>query len=214
DATALGERLVRILDQLVAENPGTVAQLDVLTADERAGLRSEWSTTPAAPSSGAATVADLLAQQIARTPEAPAVVAGGTTLSFAELGRRSARHARLLVDAGIGPETVVGLALPRSEHMVVAIAAAISAGGVYVPMDPSYPQDRLAHIVSDSRPQVIVTVAAVLDGIVPIAGDTRIVVLDDPDLQLGEFSTAPLTDADRLGALRPHNGVYVIYTSG
>ncbi|UPW03322.1 amino acid adenylation domain-containing protein [Rhodococcus pyridinivorans] len=214
DATALGERLVRILDQLVAEKPGTVARLDVLTVDERADLRSDRSTTPAAPPSGAATVADLLARQIARTPHAPAVVADGTTLSFAELGRRSARLARLLVDAGVGPETVVGLALPRSEHMVVAITAAIWSGGVYVPMDPSYPQDRLAHMVSDSRPQVIVTVASVLGGIAPVAGDTRIVVLDDPDLQLDEFSTAPLTDADRLGALRPHNGVYVIYTSG
>lgn len=216
DAAALGERLVRILDRLTAENPGTVAQLDVLTSTERAGLRSEWSTTPAAPSSGAATVADLLARQIARTPHAPAVVADGTTLTFAELGRRSARLARLLVETGVGPETVVGLALPRSEHMVVAIAAAISSGGVYVPMDPSYPQDRLAHMVADSRPQVIVTVASVLDGIAPIAGDTRIVVLDDPALQrqLDELSTAPLTDTDRRGALRPHNGVYVIYTSG
>jgi len=216
EAVALGERLVRILEQLTADDPGTVAQLDLLTAAERSGLRGEWSTTRAAPSTGAATVADLLARQVVATPHAPAVVAGTTTLSFAQLGERSARLARLLVDAGVGPETVVGLSLPRSEHMLVAIAAAISSGGVYVPMDPSYPQERLAHMVSDSRPRVIVTVASVLDRIASVAGDVRIVVLDDPALQqqLDELSPAPLTDADRRGALRPHNGVYVISTSG
>ncbi|MEU5840864.1 amino acid adenylation domain-containing protein [Rhodococcus sp. NPDC047139] len=216
DAHDLGERLVRILEQLTAESPGTLARLDLLTASERAGVRGDWSATAPAPSAGTATVADLLARQIARTPHAPAVVAGGATLSFAELGERSARLARLLVEAGVGPETVVGLTLPRSETMVVALAAAISSGGVYVPMDPSYPQDRLAHMVADSRPQVIVTVSAVVDRIAPVAGGVRIVVLDDPALQqrLGEFSAAPLTDADRRAPLRSHNGVYVIYTSG
>ncbi|WP_241385592.1 non-ribosomal peptide synthetase [Rhodococcus sp. CH91] len=216
DAVALGERLVRILEQLTAENPGTVAQLDLLTATENAGLRGEWSSTPAAPSTGVATVADLLARQVARTPDRAAVVAGETRLSFAALGERSARLARLLVAAGVGPETVVGLSLPRSEHMIVAIAAAISSGGVYVPMDPSYPQDRLAHMVSDSRPRVIVTVRSVLERIAPVAGDIPVVVLDDPALQqqLAGLSPAPLTDADRRAALCPHNGVYVIYTSG
>ncbi len=215
DAAALGERLVRILDQLVADRPIPVAHLDLLTAGERRDMLAR-SETAHAPRSGAATVADLLDAQIARTPDTAAVVSGAVTLSFADVGDRSARLARLLIGKGVGPETVVGLALPRSEHMIVAIAAAIRSGGVYVPMDPSYPGDRLAHMISDSCPRVIVTVAAVAEQITAVAGTTPVVVLDDPATRsaLASLPATAVTDADRLTVLRPDNGVYVIYTSG
>lgn len=214
-AATVGERLVRILDQLVADRPVPVAHLDVLTAAERRDMLAR-SETAHAPRSGATTVAGLLDTQIARTPETAAVVSGAVTLSFAELGDRSARLARLLIGAGVAPETVVGLALPRSEHMIVAIAAAIRSGGVYVPMDPSYPADRLAHMISDSGPRVIVTVAAVAEQIAAVAGNTPVVILDDPATRsaLASLPATAVTDADRLAVLRPDNGVYVIYTSG
>ncbi|MBM7458205.1 non-ribosomal peptide synthetase [Rhodococcus coprophilus] len=215
DAAAVGERLVRILDQLVADRPAPVARLDLLTPTERRDMLAR-SETAHAPRSGAVTVADLLAAQIARTPDTAAVVSGAVTLSFAELGHRAARLARLLIGMGVGPETVVGLALPRSEHMIVAIAAAIGSGGVYVPMDPSYPADRLVHMIADSRPRVIVTVSVVAEQIAAVAGTTPVVVLDDPATRsaLASLPGTAVTDADRLAALRPDNGVYVIYTSG
>ena len=215
DAAAVGQRLVRILEQLVADRPVPVAHLDVLTDAEHRDVLGR-SDTPHAPASGAATVADLLDAQIARTPDVPAVVSGAVTLSFAELGDRSARLARLLIGAGVGPETVVGLALPRSEHMIVAIAAAIRSGGVYVPMDPSYPADRLAHMIADSGPCVIVTTADVAGRIDAVAGETPVVVLDDPATRkaLASLPATPVTDADRRAVLHPDNGVYVIYTSG
>ncbi|MFZ2526336.1 MAG: amino acid adenylation domain-containing protein [Rhodococcus sp. (in: high G+C Gram-positive bacteria)] len=216
DAHVLGERLVHILDRLVAEQPGTVAHLDVLTAGERAGLLDERSLTAPAPTTGATTMAALLDSQLERTPAVPAVVAGGVTLTFAELGERSARLARLLIASGVGPEVVVGLVLPRSEHMLVAITAVIRAGGVYVPMDPSYPTERLAHMVADARPRVIVTVSPVLDTITAITPGIDRVVLDDAATadRIADLSAAPVTDADRLAPLHPDNGVYVIYTSG
>lgn len=216
EALALGQRLVGILEQLAADDSLRVARLDLLTHTERDGFAGTWSATPPAPGSGVGTVAELLARQIAQTPDVPAVVAGETTLTFAELGERSARLARLLIESGLGPDSVVGLALPRSADMIVAIAASIGAGGTYVPMDPSYPQDRLAHFVNDARPRVIVTVGEVLDVVAPIAGDIPVVVLDDPRLRdrLSALPGTPLTDADRLGALRPDNTVYIIYTSG
>ncbi|MEZ5151350.1 amino acid adenylation domain-containing protein [Rhodococcus zopfii] len=216
DAEVLGERLVRILDRLVAQRPGPVAQLDVLTDSERAGLLDERSLTSPAPSTGASTVADLLDTQIERTPDRPAVVSGDVTLTFAELGQRSTRLARLLIASGVGPETVVGLALPRSEQMIVAIAAVIRAGGVYVPMDPSYPADRLAHMVTDARPRVIVTVSSVVGTITGVAAGTERVVLDDAATgdRIASLPATPVTDADRLAPLRPGNGAYVIYTSG
>jgi len=215
-ARLLGERLVHILGRLVADRTGTVAQLDVLTGAERARLLGERAWTAPAPSTGATTVADLLDTQIARRPDTPAIVSGDVTLTFAELGARSARLARLLIASGVGPDTVVGLSLPRSEQMLVAMIAVIRAGGTYVPMDPSYPSDRLAHMASDSRPGVLVTVSSVLDGLSTIAGDVERVVLDDAATlaRLAALPAAPVTDADRSAPLRPDNAVYVIYTSG
>ncbi|NJC74371.1 AMP-binding protein, partial [Planosporangium thailandense] len=80
--------------------------------------------------------------QVARTPDVTAVVCGDVALSFAEVNARANRLARVLVSRGVGPERVVGLALPRSVDMVVAMLAVWKAGGVYLPVDPELPADR------------------------------------------------------------------------
>ncbi|GAF44670.1 non-ribosomal peptide synthetase [Rhodococcus wratislaviensis] len=218
EATRLGERLVRILQQLVANRTLPTARIDVLSQDERAQVLGEWATTEPAASSGVPTVAELFAAQVDRTPDTTAVVCGNDTLTFADLGTRAARLARLLIDAGVGPESKVGLALPRTSDMVVAIFAVMSAGGAYVPMDPAYPADRLAHMVSDSQPTVVLSTAAVSGvlGAILSGSGASLVVLDDPSVQgrLAVLPGTPVTNTDRRAPLRGANTVYVIYTSG
>ncbi|MFM1724321.1 amino acid adenylation domain-containing protein [Rhodococcus sp. PAM 2766] len=216
DVEVLGQRLVRVLEQLAAPDASTVAEIDPLAATERALLVADWAATAPAPATGCGTVADLLAARIAASPETDAIVCGGTRLTFGELGSASARLARLLIASGVGPDTVVGLALPRSERMLVAIAAVIAAGGTYVPMDPAYPADRLAHMVADATPTVVVTDSTVRAALEPVLRGTAVTVLDDSNVgaALRDLPEDPVLDAERLAPLRPDNTVYVIYTSG
>ncbi len=151
-------------------------------------------------------------------PGTLAVVCGAEERTFAELGANSARLARLLIELGVGPDVLVGLALPRSAATVEAILAVLAAGGAYLPLDPSYPADRLAHMVADARPGVVLTtgaVAAELGATLP-GGGAHVVVLDDPDVQarLTALPAAAVTDADRRRPLRPGHTAYVVYTSG
>ncbi|MDO1477941.1 non-ribosomal peptide synthetase [Rhodococcus ruber] len=215
DAEGIGRRLVHILEQFAGDRPRCVAQLDILGPAERERWHELSSTAPA-PSSGHATVPDLLAAQNARTPDATAVVCGNERLTFAELGAAAGRLARRLIDAGVGPETLVGLALPRAAETMVAICAVHAAGGAYVPMDPSYPAERLAHMIGDSRPRVVVTGGAVAHTLRPVLGAVPVLDLDDEAVRadLAVRPAAPVTDRERIAPLRPEHPVYVIYTSG
>jgi non-ribosomal peptide synthetase component F len=104
-----------------------------------------------------ATIADLFAQQVARTPEAIAVAAGNQQLSYRELDERSNRLASQLQGLDVKPGTLVGVAMERSEALVVSLLAILKSGAAYVPLDARYPKDRLAWIIEDSRMQVLVT---------------------------------------------------------
>ncbi|MCZ1070320.1 non-ribosomal peptide synthetase [Rhodococcus sp. A5(2022)] len=215
DADEIGRRLVHLLEQFAGDRPRRVAQLDVLGPAER-GRWHELSSTAPAPSSGHGTVPALLAAQVARTPDATAVVCGDEHLTFAELGAASARLARRLIDEGVGPEALVGLALPRSAEMMVAICAVHAAGGAYVPMDPSYPAERLAHMAGDSRPRVVVTGGGVAHTLRPVLGAVPVLDLDDESVRadVAVRPAVPVTDRERTAPLRPEHPVYVIYTSG
>ncbi|OQQ31465.1 non-ribosomal peptide synthetase [Prescottella equi] len=216
DVEVLGQRLVRVLEQLAAPDTSTVARVDPLSDVERELSVGDRAATVPAPATGCGTVAELLAARVAASPGTTAVVFGDSRLTFGELGAASARLARLLIASGVGPDTVVGLALPRSERMVVAIFAVIAAGGAYVPMDPSYPADRLAHMVADATPTVVVTDGTVRAALDAVLRGTAVTVLDDPEVEaaLAVLPDAPVSDADRLAPLRPDHCVYVIYTSG
>ncbi|MFD0453198.1 condensation domain-containing protein [Rhodococcus aetherivorans] len=213
DAAALAGRLVHILGALAAAPDRPAAALDLLTGTERDRVLGTWSVAPAAPSDG--TVAALPASA---GPETLAVVCGAEERTFAELGANSARLARLLIGLGVGPDVLVGLALPRSAATVEAVLAVLAAGGAYLPLDPSYPAERLAHMVADARPGVVLTTRAVADelGATLTGSGACLVVLDDPDLRarLAALPAAAVADADRLRPLRPGHAAYVVYTSG
>ncbi|WP_436386012.1 amino acid adenylation domain-containing protein [Amycolatopsis sp. MEPSY49] len=196
--TGLLDRLEVLLRQVVAAPDRRLGTLDVLTPAERDGLEKTWSG--AVEDVPAVTVPELFAAQVARTPEATALVFEDEELTYVELDAVSNRLARVLAERGAGPERVVALALPRSTHLVTAIVAVLKTGAAYLPLDPGYPADRIAFMLEDARPAlVLATAETAVEGAL---------LLDDPEVVAG-VSDAPLEVT-----LRPENPAYVIYTSG
>ncbi|MFC7831094.1 AMP-binding protein, partial [Streptomyces sp. NPDC057375] len=100
---------------------------------------------------------ELFERQVASSPDAVAVVCGGEEVSFGELNARVNRLARHLVGLGVGPERLVALALPRSVDLVVAVLAVLKAGGAYLPLDTEYPAERIAFMLRDAEPVLVVS---------------------------------------------------------
>ena len=101
------------------------------------------------------TLPALFEAQVERSPEAIALVFEERTLSYAELNAQANRLAHLLIGRGIGPEDLVALALPRSTEMIVALLGILKAGAAYLPLDPDYPVERLAHMLRDAQPACV-----------------------------------------------------------
>src|SRR5262249_33710354 len=143
---ALGQRLLRLLEAVVAAPERPLGALDILERSERATILRDWNATahPLPFAASATTLPALFAAQAARTPDAVAVVFGDEQLSYRELDLRANRLAHHLRSLGVGPEVVVGLCLERSLEMVVGLLAILKAGGAYLPLDPAYPRERLA----------------------------------------------------------------------
>ncbi len=196
-AQGLADRFVRVLEQVVADPAVPVMVVDVLLPAERDLL------TPAAAvaAPGAATVVSLVAERTAASPGTLAVVCDGVELTYRELEARTERLARRLAAAGVGPDVVVGVALPRSADLVVGLLAVWRAGGAYLPIDPRYPSARLDAVLADARP-CLVLVDAETEHVVPAGVDRLFVGSQEPD-----------TDAVPCGP-RPENLAYLMYTSG
>ncbi len=208
DGTALCRLLHTCLANLVdalQDDPGVrLSMLDVLDPAERERTLSEWSRgTGAAGASRAITIPALFEERAGRTPDAPAVTSGGSTLTYGELDERANRLAHHLIERGVGPERPVALALPRDEDMIVAILAVLKAGGAYLPIDPANPADRIAYVLDDARPALLLAKG-------PHPGSGERILLDDA-FQAG-LSRYPAT-APRV-PLSPDHPAYVIYTSG
>ncbi len=197
---ALAARLTRLLAAAVADPDLPLGRLELLADDEREQLASWGTGSPATP----AAIGELFAAQVAATPTAPALVHGDTVVPYAELADRVDRLARQLVGRGAGPERFVALALPRSVDLVAAQLAVLRAGAAYVPLDPAYPADRIAFLLADARPALLVGTPATLAAL-PV-GDTAALTL--AELESGEPAAGPLPVPD------PAHPAYVIYTSG
>ncbi|MFJ7906031.1 amino acid adenylation domain-containing protein [Kitasatospora sp. NPDC096204] len=160
------------------------------------------------------TLTELVDAQVARTPDAPALYAEGTTLTYAELDARANRLARVLAARGLGTEDVVALALPKSPEAIAAILAVAKTGAAWLPADPAYPAERLRHMLTDSRAALVLTTAEAA-GQLPETG-APLLLLDSPEhrAELDARSDAPFTAAERVRPLSAPNTAYVIYTSG
>ncbi|MFG2092754.1 amino acid adenylation domain-containing protein [Streptomyces sp. NPDC048612] len=211
-ARLLCDRLARLLAHACEGPDLPVSRLAVLSADERDALLQDGPHRRTAPQ--AATFAALFERQVRRAPDRPALETD-TVLSYAELNARANRLARLLVARGAGPERAVAVALPPSGHLAEAVLAVQKAGAVYLPLDPGYPAERLAAMVADAGPVLLLTTAA-LAGRLPETGAVPVLLLDDAATTgaCAELSGADLTDAERTAPLRPAHPAYTIFTSG
>ena len=213
---ATAERITRyftqVLESLVAHPDRPVGAIDVLDPVARHDLLvTRNDTDHDVPDR---TLPAVFEAGVAHRPDAPAVVMGAEILSYAQLNERVNRLARLLIRRGAGPEQVVALALPRSVDLVVGVLAVLKSGAAYLPLDPEYPAERIAFMLGDAHPGVLLSTTEVA-GRLPASAAT-VLALDDPAAraELAALPATDPTDAERVSPLRPAHPAYLIYTSG
>ncbi|WP_322014135.1 non-ribosomal peptide synthetase [Paraburkholderia sp. J12] len=199
-----GRHYVAVLEALTGGDVGTVAEVALLSAQERAGLVAQGARTEQY--ADVMPVHEWIAREAQAHPERVAVVYGETQLRYGELDAQANRLAQRLAKLGVGPEVRVGIAVERSVEMVVGLLAILKAGGAYVPMDPEYPRDRLAYMLEDSGVALLLTQSWVRERL-PVAEGVTVLELDTLDVS-AEPAVAPQI------SVHGENLAYVIYTSG
>ncbi|MFC5286679.1 amino acid adenylation domain-containing protein [Actinokineospora guangxiensis] len=201
----LVERLALTLAGMAEDPDAAISSVDLLTPLEHCALLGDWAGPEwAVPTT---TVPRLIEAATRRHPTATAVVDADAELSYADFNARANQVARLLIAHGVRAGDTVALMLPRSVEAVVAIFAVLKAGAAYVPVDPEYPAERVAHMVADSGAALVLASR----GATP-PGCAPVLMLDGQDL--GRYATTDVTDAERGRATDPADAAYVIYTSG
>ncbi|MDP9388890.1 MAG: condensation domain-containing protein, partial [Actinomycetota bacterium] len=203
--------VARALEALVAGPERPVGAVEVVPAEERAGLLADgYGPVRDVP---VVTLPELFEAQASRRPADVALVAGGTALTYAELNARANRLARLLAGTGAGPEDVVALALPRTEELVVGLLAVLKAGAAVLALNTDDPAERLARQLADARPAGVVATRATA-GVLP--DGCRPLVLDEPSVraELARCGAGDLGDGDGARPLGLDTPAYVISTSG
>ncbi|WP_326824283.1 non-ribosomal peptide synthetase/MFS transporter [Streptosporangium sp. NBC_01756] len=190
-----------LLRSIVADPGARISELELLPADERRRVAAFGRSEPVT-LTGSGLLHGAVRAQAERTPDAVAVVAGGTSLTYAELDRRSNRLGHLLRRRGIGPDDRVAICLEQSAELAVAVLGVLKAGAAYLPLDPDHPADRLAYVLSDAGARAVVTTAGLRDR---LPDDLPAVLPDDLD----EADTGPVDSG-----VTPDDLAYVIYTSG
>jgi amino acid adenylation domain-containing protein len=200
-----------LLRGLVADSSALVDRLPLLTPPEQQHLlRAFNNTTAEFPHEHC--IHQLFEAQVARTPEATALLFEGSSLTYLELNTQANRLAHHLIALGVRPDSLVAIALPRGIDMVVALLATLKAGAAYLPLDPAYPRQRLAYMLSDSAPRVLLTQSGVRAALGDLPPSLAVLSLD---AESGPWQALPTTNPEpgALG-LSPAHLAYVIYTSG
>ncbi|CAM4050088.1 non-ribosomal peptide synthetase [Nocardia ninae] len=207
---SMAARFVRVLQLLTTDPAATVGSVDALDAAERHRVLHAWNDT-SVDQDAEVTLVRLLEARARVSGDAVAMVFEDAELSYRELHARANVLARALVARGVGPDRVVAVALSRSPELIVALLAVLKAGGAYLPVDPGYPAERLAFMLADAAPVVVVTDHATADAL-PDTVVSRL-FMDEPETY-NAYPAGDLTAADRSAPLRPDNLAYLIYTSG
>ncbi|MEV7740076.1 amino acid adenylation domain-containing protein, partial [Streptomyces sp. NPDC088921] len=206
------QNLVVALEEALDGGPDLpLGAVEVLDEAQRTRVLVEWNDS--ALDAPDRTLTEEFEAQAARTPDAVAAVGAGTELTYAELDTRANRLARLLVRRGIGPESVVAVLLERGVASVVALLAILKAGGAYLPVDPDYPADRVASVLEDAAPVVVLADAST--AVAAARSAAQVLHLDAPATaeELDGVPPGPLGDDERTAPEAEH-AAYVIYTSG
>jgi amino acid adenylation domain-containing protein len=204
--TALGGRLIRLLSQAATDPRRRVSELELLTPAERDRVLHQWNDT--AHHMPAATVPEVFAAQAARTPDAVAVVDARTSLTYRQLDERASRLAAVLVAAGVTAESPVLVVMRRSAQLWIALLAVLKAGGVYVPVNVSWPVSRIAFVAGDVGAAVVLCD----EDLAELAGQASPGL---PVVLATAADTATETREDLPDAvIHPDRLAYVIYTSG
>ncbi|MFJ7281016.1 amino acid adenylation domain-containing protein [Kitasatospora sp. NPDC098663] len=206
-AQELADRLGRLLEGFVADPGRPLSRVQLVTDQERRSML-KLGAGPERAVRGE-TVPELFAAQVARTPDAVALVSDAGELSYAELDERAEGLSRLLAARGIGTESVVAVAMGHCVELVVAFLAIAKAGAVYLPVDPAHPADRIAYMLADARPVHVLTTEADRAALPSPAG-APVMVLGTTETEAELAASA----GGRLTAPRPEQAAYIIYTSG
>jgi amino acid adenylation domain-containing protein/FkbH-like protein len=194
-----------LLEAIAVEPDQNVASLPMLGETERNQLLFGWNETQTYPAQ--VCIHQLFEEQARRVPHNIALICEDQSMSYAELNARSNQLARYLQRMGVGPDVLVGLCVERSLDMVVGILGIVKAGGAYLPLDPRYPKDRLAFMVDDAKPSVVLTQYELKESLPDVEG--QVVALDADWAEIERESAG-----DLVCEALPENLAYVIYTSG
>jgi amino acid adenylation domain-containing protein len=198
----------RVLLESIASDPSRpIGELELLAPDERTLILDTWNATDA-DFPAERCIHELVAEQARRTPDDPAVSLGPQTLSYAELDARADRLAHHLRSLGVGPDAVVAISVDRSIEMAVAVLGVLKAGGAYAPIDPSYPPDRVAFMLSDAATSVLLTKQTLVSRLPSHDGHTICLDSDWETIAAGG-DRGPIATG-----VAAENLAYVIYTSG
>jgi amino acid adenylation domain-containing protein len=198
-----------LLRALVADEQRPLTRVSLLSEPERQRLATWNATTRPFPADRC--VHALFEEQVARTPEAIALVCGEQSVSYGQLNVRANQLAHYLIEQGVGPDVPVAICIERSLEMVVGLLAILKAGGAYVPLDPSYPPMRLRYMLDDSAAALLLSGAGSLNALGERLEPRRIDLLADARLWRRCSQANPVVSALEL---RPEHLAYIIYTSG
>lgn len=206
----LGRRLLRVLEGVATDPFVRIADIEILGASERHRILHDWGRGETGPIS--ASVSELFERQVIERPDVDAVVQQNIRLTYGELNLWANRLAHSLIGMGMGPERIVAVALPRGVELLVSLLAVLKAGACYLPLDPNYPAQRLASMVEDAQPALMLGTPIPSRNLPPgmrtlsasevQAASHAITCADNP------------TDVDRTCPLQPEHPAYLIYTSG
>jgi len=210
-AQSLVERLLRLLEAAVANPETPIGDFDILGSAERDQLFA--ASNGVQRSVPFASLHELFETQVARSPEATAVVSRESDMTYTELNARANRLARLLIIRGVVPGSYVAIFLPRITDLLVALLAVTKAGGAYLPLDLGDPPDRVAFMLEDANPVLVISTAEMISHL-PLS--TPQLFLNSPRVmhEILNCADTNLTECDRNGPVTQHAAAYLIYTSG
>ncbi|MBW3584439.1 MAG: AMP-binding protein, partial [Cyanobacteria bacterium 0813] len=211
-----GDSIARMLDQftiflqgIVTCPKGRVAYIPLLSEQERHKILVEWNNTQTDYPNDTC-IHQLFEAQVERTPNATAVVFDNQQLTYQQLNHRANQLAHHLQNLGVKPEVIVGICLERSLEMVVGLLGIIKAGGAYLPLDPAFPQERIAFMLEDAGVQILLTQEKLLTGLPNLTiSNQQIICLDTNRENIAQQSEEKVVNP-----VTPNNLAYVIYTSG